>query len=109
MSQTTAPRWESLKTDQSRQVEAALRPHYPRTDAYRYNSASIRVRVIDPRFEGLSLEERDALVEPYLKQLPEEIQDDIMNLLTVTPEEIEGFSRQALLNLEFEDPSRSMV
>ena len=64
MSQQTMNRWESLRTEETRLVEKVLRARFPQTDAYRYNSASIRVRIIDPRFEGLAHEERDAMVLP---------------------------------------------
>ena len=102
-------RWEAMRTDESRQVEDLLRKEFPKTDAYRYNSASIRVRVIDPRFEGLSIEKRDALVEPLLEQLPEEIQADIMNLITLSPSEAANPTKLSLVNLEFEDPSPSIL
>ena len=72
MIQTTSPRWEAKRTDETRQVEKVLRKAgFDQVDAYRYNSASIRVRVIDRRFEGLSAEKRDAMVEPHLERLPE--------------------------------------
>jgi hypothetical protein len=109
MSQATTRRWEAMRTDETREVEDVLRKVFPNTDAYRFNSASIRVRVIDPRFDGLSTEERDAMVEPLLEQLSEGIQADIMNLITLSPSETAGFSRQSLMNLEFEDPSPSML
>lgn len=109
MSQKTKRRWEAMRTDETRQVEDHIRKEFPRTDAYRYNSASIRVRVIDPRFEGLAAEERDSMVEPLLKQLPEEIQADIMNLITLSPSEASGSSKMSLVNLEFEDPSPSRL
>src|ERR1700722_3241232 len=109
MSQKTKRRWEAMRTDESRQVEDLLRKEFPKTDAYRYNSASISVRVVDPRFESLSMEERDSMVEPLLKQLPEELQADIMNLLTLSPGETAKFSRKSLVNEEFEDPSPSML
>lgn len=109
MSSVTKPRWHAMRTSESRLIETTLRPEFPNTDAYRYNSASIRVRVVDPRFAGLSTEKRDELIEPILKTLPDQIQDDIMNLLMLAPDEIEGFSRYSLVNLEFEDPSPSML
>jgi hypothetical protein len=110
-SSSTMPRWHEMRTEDSRRVEGTLRPEFPRTDAYRYNSASIRVRVIDPRFEGLTNEDRYDLVEPWLDRLPEPILGDIMNLLMLTPEEAGPgqFSRHALSNLEFEDPSPSLL
>jgi hypothetical protein len=82
-------------------------------DAYRYNSASIRVRVIDSRFKDLTLEKRDAMVEPYLAQLPETTQADIMNLFTFAPSDLTEHTpktmKERLLNYEFEDPSPSML
>ena len=60
---------------------------FHRADAYRYNPSSIRVRVIDPRFEGLERAERDDLVDPVLATLPPETEGDIVTLLTLTPEE----------------------
>ena len=107
MSQGTQLRWETLRTDETRLIEDTLRPEFPQTDAYRYNPAAIKVRVIDPRFKGKSIEERDAMVDTLLTRLPESIQADIMSLLTLTPSELNGVSRHALVNLEFEDPSRS--
>ncbi len=81
-------------------------------DAYRYNPASIRVRVIDKRFEGKSMEKRDAMVEPHLKKLPERTPADIISLFTLalselqrTPQTLRGF----LMNTEFEYPSPSML
>jgi hypothetical protein len=109
MNRKTKPRWEAMRTDESRQVEQVLRKKFPGTDAYRYNSASIRVRVIDPSFEGLEIEERDSMVEPLLKQLPEHIQADIMNLITLSPSEAETPTKLSLVNLEFEDPSPSIL
>ncbi len=108
MSQATLGRWKSMRTDETRLVEEVLRREFPNTDAYRYNSASIRVRVVDPRFEGKPNAQRDVMVEPLLSQLPEPIQADIMNLATFSPSEVSGPSR-SLWNLEFEDPSPSML
>jgi hypothetical protein len=113
MTIASACHWEANCTDETRQVEAVLqRAGFEQVNAYRYNSASIRVRVIDSRFEGLPPEARDAQVEPYLEQLPERTQADIMNLFTFAPKELEESpktSRQFLLNAEFEDPSPSIL
>lgn len=110
MSHATAPRWHAMRDARSRRIENVLRSaDFLGTDAYRYNSASIRVRVIDDRFIGLAPEQRDALVESHLRQLPQDIQEDIMNLLTITQDEAEHMSRYWLRNREFEDPSPSSI
>ena len=113
MTTTLAPHWESLRTDESRAVEQFLIGEgFDRADAYRYNPASIRVRVIDPRFEGLSTEERLTLVEAALDRLPEQTQADIITLLAFAPSELSpsaGPSRTLLRNLEFDEPTPSML
>jgi len=113
MTNIVAAKWEEKRTEETRSVEKALREGgFQQVDAYRYNSASIRVRVIDPRFKEKSIEERDAMVEPLLGKLPERTQADIMNLLTLSPEEISSQGRPLtsfLLNAEFEDPSPSTL
>ena len=113
MTNETKPCLESKRTNESRVVEDVLtEAGFQRADAYRYNSASIRVRVIDARFRGKSVEERDAMVEPYLAKLPESIQSDIVNLFTFTPEEIADPNvafRSFAMNAEFENPSPSFL
>ena len=113
MTNSAAFCWEAKRTDETRQVEAVLqKAGFETVDAYRYNSASIRVRVIDPRFEGLPPEKRDAMVEPHLEQLPERTQADIMNLFTFAPSELQQTAKTCrgfLLNAEFDDPSPSML
>jgi hypothetical protein len=113
MTTTSAPAWEAKRTDETRLVEnALLEAGFQQADAYRYNPASIRVRVVDPRFEGLSAEKRDALVEPHLDKLPERTQADIMSLFTFAPSELQQSPktlREFLLNTEFDDPSPSML
>ena len=103
---TKTPKWENKRTDQSRQVEAVLKAAgFEQVDAYRYNPASIRVRVVDTRFEGVPEEKRDAQVEKELKKLPESIQADIVNLLVFAPSDLKNPLNN--LNLEFNDPSPS--
>jgi hypothetical protein len=83
-----------------------------RVDAYRYNSASLRVRVVDKRFESIPREERDSFVEPFLDGLPSSTQADIVTLVLLAPSELEEPSetfREYLLNTEFENPSPSML
>jgi hypothetical protein len=106
------PEWEEKKTDETRKVEALFRTVFPRTDAYRFNTASIRVRVIDPRFEGKSIAEREDMVFPLLKKLPKRTRDDILVLLTLAPSEqqtpiSQTSHSQSLMNHEFEHPLHS--
>ena len=113
MTPTTTRAWEAKRTDETQMVERVLKEAgFETVDAYRYNSASIGVRVIDQRFEGMSAEKRDAMVESYLEKLPERTQADIMNLFTFAPSEIYQTPknlREFFKNNEFEDPSPSML
>jgi len=113
MTKTTVPDWEAKRTAETRLVEDVLRrAGLEQVDAYRYNSASIRVRVIDRRFEGMPREARDGIVEPHLEKLPERTQADIVTLFTFAPSEIQQAPktlREFMLNTEFEDPSPSML
>lgn len=85
---------------------------FDQVDTYRYNSAAIRFRVIDQRFEGMSREKRDALVEEHLDKLPPETQQDIVTLFTFAPSEFARTPttyREFMLNTEFDDPSPMML
>ena len=108
-----AQRWESMRTEETRQVEDVLRKAgFDQVDSYRFNVASIRVRVVDRRFEGRTPEERDAMVEPHLRRLPEGTEADITSLFTFAPADLEQpprSLREYLSNVEFEDPSPSML
>ena len=112
MTTATTPPWEKKRTAETRVVEDHLRPHFERVDSYRYNSASIRVRVIDSRFEGMSREQRDAMVEEQLDKLPPETQRDIVTLFTFAPSELkrgETTLRELMQNTEFDNPSPTML
>jgi hypothetical protein len=112
MTTATTPLWEAKRTSETRMVEDLLRQHFKQVDSYRYNSASIRLRVIDPTFEGLPREKRDAMVEQYLDNLPPETQRDIVTLFTFAPSDLERTPttfREYMLNTEFDDPSPSML
>ncbi|MBM4091974.1 MAG: hypothetical protein FJ276_21465 [Planctomycetes bacterium] len=92
--------------------EELRRAGFGRVDAYRYNSASLRVRIIDSRFESVARDERDRLVEPFIDQLPASTQSDIVNLVLLAPSEFdrpEKSLREFMQNVEFENPSRSML
>ncbi len=105
--------WKDKRTDESRMVEDKLREAgFERVDAYRYNSASLRVRVIDKRFESMPREKRDEIVEPFIDKLPPSTQADIVTLVLLAPSEFEQPSdtfREFVLNTEFEQPSPSML
>ena len=85
------------------QIERLLTPDFPETEAYRYNSASIRIRIIDEQFKGKSLVEREELVLPLIHKLAPQIQEDITVLLLLAPEETSA----SLMNAEFEEPTPS--
>ena len=112
MTTATTPPWEAKRTSETRKVEDLLRQHFKQADSYRYNSACIRIGVIDPQFEGMLREKRDAMVDPYLDTLPPETQRDIVTLFTFAPSDLEHSPktfREYMLNTEFDDPSPSML
>ena len=70
------------------------------------------MRVIDSRFEGLSREKRDAMVEEQIDKLPSETQRDIVSLFVFAPSELTQTPttfREFMLNTEFDDPSPTML
>ena len=76
--------------------------------AYRFNSASIRVRIISEEFANKGRTARERIVNPALRKLPEEIRRDIIMLLLLTPQEHQSSAeRMDLLDLEFDDPGGS--
>lgn len=112
MTTKTTPSWESMRTGETRMVEDALRNEFERVDSYRYNSASVRVRVIDSRFEGMPRDERERRVEDQIARLPEDTQRDIVTLFCFAPSELRKVPktfREYMLNTEFDDPSPSML
>jgi stress-induced morphogen len=96
---------EKNRTEETEKIEKTIQPNFPNVEAYRYNSASIRVRVIDGRFQNKSKSERHEMVYPLLKDLPEEILSDVTILLLLTPEELDT----SPMNVEFEHPSPSRL
>ena len=66
-------------------------------DLYRQNSVSIRVRIVDSEFQGMSKKERNDLVWDYLDTLSEDAQADISMLVLLAPTEVE----KSMGNLEF--------
>ncbi|MBS0209018.1 MAG: hypothetical protein JSS27_08705 [Planctomycetes bacterium] len=74
-------------------------------ELYRYNSISIRIRIIDAAFKGKSRSMRHRLVWEFLATLPEELQNDISLLVLITPEE----KLSSLASVEFDYPSPSPI
>src|SRR5688572_10404609 len=72
---------------------------------YRQNPAAVRVRIVDPSFEGLSRIERDDLVWRYLTKIPAGVRSDITFVLLLTPNEAET----SFANEDFEHPVPSML
>src|SRR5438034_10882961 len=60
MKKATMPAWEKKRTTETRRLEKFLldQGDFQQVHAYRCNVASIRVRVIDPRFQGKSVDQR---------------------------------------------------
>jgi stress-induced morphogen len=79
-------------------------PH-SKIDLYRQNPVSVRVRVVDPEFEGRSKVERSDMVWKYLENLTDDCQSDISMLVLLAPDEME----KSFSNLEFEDPIPSIL
>ena len=91
-------------------IQQALLPYeeqYPEAiiELYRRNSISIRIRVVDPSFDGMEKSDRHSRIWEYLEKLPEDVQSDISMVVLLTPEE----TKRSLANLEFEDPSPSLI
>jgi hypothetical protein len=73
---------------------------------YRHNPASIRLRVIDRRFEGMIKSRRHADVWEFLAaRVPEDTLADVSLVLTVAPGEL----RTSFANFEFESPMASAL
>ncbi|MHC5537979.1 hypothetical protein ACYOEI_07075 [Singulisphaera rosea] len=86
---TTMPTWEAKRTDETRMVEDALGNEFERVDSYRHNSASIRVRVVDSRFDAMSRDERERRDEDRIGRLPEGTQQDIVTIVCFAPAELQ--------------------
>ena len=88
------------------QVAAALQEfeeshEYSDCLVYRYNPASIRVRIVDAVFHGRSKGERHDYAMRFLRKLPDDVLAQISILLCLEPGET------SLLDLEFHDPTQS--
>jgi stress-induced morphogen len=80
--------------------------HHSEAEAtlYRQNSASIRLRVVDHRFEGMTKSRRHAYVWQFLaERVSEDTLSEVSLVLAIAPSEL----RTSLTNLEFEEPTPS--
>lgn len=74
-------------------------------EVYRQNSVSVRVRIVDPDFTGVSKADRHDDVWNYLEPLDEELQAEISILLLLTPKEMQN----SFANYDFENPIPSQL
>jgi stress-induced morphogen len=74
-------------------------------EVYRYNSASVRIRIIDPDFQGYNRIAREQLVWPMLSKLSDDAQAEITLLVLLTPKE----TANSFANHEFENPMPSRL
>ncbi|HVU88020.1 MAG TPA: hypothetical protein VHD36_11925 [Pirellulales bacterium] len=72
---------------------------------YRQNPVSIRIRVIDPVFANLDRVGRQEILEKVIEKLPDDVQEDITQVLLLTPEEAE----KSFANFEFDNPIPSQL
>jgi hypothetical protein len=73
---------------------------------YRHNPGSIRLRVIDRRFERMTKSRRHADVWEFLAaRVPEDTLADVSLVLTVAPAEL----KNSFANFEFDDPIPSKL
>jgi hypothetical protein len=71
----------------------------------RHNPVSIRLRIIDPDFQGSDRLAREPEMWKLLRKLPEEVFVSITMLLLLTPEE----AKHSLASQEFDHPIPSRV
>lgn len=67
---------------------AAARPG-AEVDVYRYSPVSVRVRLIDPTFQGKDRSERHKAVWPILNELDRDVLDELTMLVLISPDEQE--------------------
>ncbi len=76
-----------------------------RIEAYRLDSASIRVRIVDPDFEGLDRAKRHEDVWRLLDELPEDVLSHLSRLLLLTPKE----KKTSFASFEFDNAVPSIL
>lgn len=91
-------------TAASESVRQRLAQEFARVDAYQYNIASIRIRIFDERFRKLPKLDRIEIVEPFLEEFPEDVQQQLIFILCLSPGD-ELDPNFWSLNREFEVPA----
>jgi stress-induced morphogen len=93
--------------DQIEQALSAYQARHPEADItlYRQNSASVRIRIIDPDFRGMSRVDRNDLLWTFLEGLDQSVLNHLTILLLLAPEE----TGESFANREFEHPTRSQL
>ena len=74
-------------------------------EAYRQNSVSVRLRILNPEFENKTRSQREDEIWAALDKLPEEASAEISLLLLLTPEE----AKDSFASSEFDDPIPSKL
>jgi hypothetical protein len=74
-------------------------------EAYRQNSVSVRIRILNPEFAGKSRAQREEEIWSILNKLPEETLAEISLLLLLTPSE----AKNSFASIEFDDPITSKL
>ena len=112
MIKTQTKRRKALQNKETRAIYRVLKTLFPAVPStienvvYRYNPVAIRVMLIDPRFEGMTLSNRiDFVMSGLKKHLAESLTNNISMLVLRTPDEIND--EHDLIRMEFEDPDRS--
>ncbi len=78
---------------------------YAQIHVQRQNNVSLRIRIINPDFEGLNRVDREPPVWNLLRRLPEDTFLNITMLLLLSPKE----SERSLANIEFDNPIPSRL
>jgi len=86
-------------------VQSALAARFPSIESYRSPYGTLRVRIVDERFAKKNRVQREKSVLPLIRNLPEEIQSEIVMLVLLAPGEQDASAQ----NLEFEHPRRKVV
>jgi stress-induced morphogen len=87
-------------------IQKALKPYFDqhpraRLDMYRRDKFILRMRIIDPDFDGMTQEQRDDLIWDMLyKNLHEDLLQELSMVLLLSPREV----KESMVNIDFEKP-----